>query len=71
MIKTKIIEHDGILELLEDDEYEEPLLYADFDTKEIEMNCADPYYNYTVPMDGFLELADRVREKLKKQEGKK
>lgn len=68
---TKIIEYDEVLELAEDDDCEIGLLYADFDKKEIEMNCADPYYNLTVPMDGFLEFADRVREKLKKQEGKK
>ena len=67
--KTKITEYDKVLELAEDDEYEEGLLYADFDTKEIELNCGDPYYNYTVPMDAFLEFADRIREKLEEQEG--
>lgn len=69
---TKIIEYDEVLELLDDDEgFEERLLYADFDEKEIGTNCADSYYNYAIPMDEFLKFADRIREKLKKQEGKK
>ena len=68
---TKIIEYDEILELAEDDDFEEGLLYADFKEKRIETNCADPYYNYSIPMDEFLEFADRIREKLKQQDGKK
>ena len=64
-----IIEHNRIIELTDDDDFEEGLLYADFDEKRIETNCADPYYNYSVPMDGFLEFADRIREKLKEQNG--
>jgi len=68
---TKIIEYDEILELAEDDDFEEGLLYADFKKKRIETNCADPYYNYAIPMDEFLEFADRIRKKLKEQEGKK
>ena len=65
-----IIEHNRIIELTDDDDFEEGLLYADFDEKRIETNCADPYYNYSIPMDEFLKFADRIREKLKKQEGK-
>ena len=65
-----IIEHNRIIELTDDDDSEEGLLYADFDEKRIETNCADPYYNYSIPMDEFLEFADRIREKLKRQEGK-
>ena len=66
-----IIEHNRIIELTDDDDFEEGLLYADFDEKRIETNCADPYYNYSIPMDEFLEFADRIREKLKEQEGNK
>ena len=68
---TKITEYENIIELAEDDEFEEGLLYADFKEKEVQTNCADPYYNYSIPMDEFLKFADRIREKLKKQEGKK
>lgn len=68
---TKIIEYDEILELAEDDDFEEGLLYADFNEKRIGTNCADSYYNYSIPMDEFLKFADRIREKLKEQEGKK
>lgn len=64
-----IIEHNRIIELTDDDDSEEGLLYADFDEKRIETNCADPYYNYGIPMDEFLEFADRIREKLKEQNG--
>ena len=64
-----IIEHNRIIELTDDDDFEEGLLYADFDEKRIETNCADPYYNYSIPMDEFLEFADRIREKLKEQNG--
>ena len=66
-----IIEHNRIIELTDDDDFEEGLLYADFNKKRIETNCADPYYNYSIPMDEFLKFADRIREKLKEQEGKK
>ena len=67
----KITECDEILELTDNDYIEEVLLCADFENKEIETNCADPYYNYSIPMDEFLKFADRIREKLKEQEGKK
>lgn len=59
-----IIEHNRIIELTDDDDFEEGLLYADFDEKRIETNCADPYYNYSIPMDEFLNFADRIRERL-------
>lgn len=46
-------------------------LYADFDEKEIGTDLLDYYYNFTIPMDDFLAFADRIREELKKQKGKK
>lgn len=67
----KINEFDKVLELADDDAFEGGLLYADFDWGIIETNCADPYYNYSIPMDEFLKFADRIREKLKEQESKK
>ena len=65
----KIIEYDKILGLADDDYFGEGLLYADFDEKRIETNCADPYYNYSIPMGEFLKFADRIREKLDEQDG--
>lgn len=59
-----IIEHDRCIELTDDDDFDEGLLYAVFDEKKIETNCADPYYNYGIPMDEFLKFADRIRERL-------
>lgn len=46
-------------------------LYADFEKKEIGTDLLDYYYNFTIPMDDFLAFADRIREELKKQKGKK
>ena len=66
-----IIEHDEFLDLTNDDYIGEVLLQADFEEKEIQTNCLDTYYDYTIPMDEFLKFADRIREKLKKQEAKK
>lgn len=60
-------ERDGALELVSD--YGSVRLYADFDEKEIGTNCADSYYDFTIPMDEFLEFADRICEKLKEKEG--
>lgn len=64
-----IEEPDGTLLLQHDPDITD--LYADFERKEIGTNCADSYYNFTIPMDEFLKFADRIREKLKEQEGKK
>lgn len=64
-----IREQDGTL-LLQSD-YDCTDLYADFDKKEIGTDLLDYYYNFTIPMDEFLEFADRIREELKEQEGKK
>ena len=46
-------------------------LYADFDKKEIGTDLLDYYYNFTIPMNEFLEFADCIRKKLEEQEGKK
>lgn len=64
-----IEESDGTLLLQHDPDITD--LYADFDKKEIGTDLLDYYYNFTIPMDDFLAFADRIREELKKQEGKK
>ena len=64
-----IRERFGTIELVDD--YDCVDLYADFEANAIGTNCADSYYNYSIPMAEFLKFADRIREKLKEQEGKK
>lgn len=62
-----IEEQDGTLLLQHDTDITD--LYADFDKKEIGTDLLDSWYNITIPMDEFLEFADRIREKLKEQDG--
>ena len=64
-----IRERFGTIELVDD--YDCVDLYADFEANAIGTNGADSYYNYSIPMAEFLKFADRIREKLKEQEGKK
>lgn len=67
MIKTR--ERDDCLEWLSD--FDNVILYADFEHEVVGTNLADSYYDITFAMDEFLEFADRIREKLKEQEEKK
>lgn len=62
-----IEEPDGTLLLQHDPDITD--LYADFEGKEISTDIPDYFYNFTIPMDEFLEFADRIREKLKEQNG--
>lgn len=64
-----IEEPDGTLLLQHDADITD--LYADFERKEIGTDLLDYYYNFTIPMDEFLKFADRIRERLKEQEGDK
>lgn len=63
----KIRERFGAIELVDD--YDCVDLYADFEANVIGTNCADSYYDITIPMGEFLKFADRIREKLDEQEG--
>lgn len=62
-----IEEQDGTLLLQHDEDITD--LYADFEERIIGTDLLDSWYNISIPMDEFLEFADRVREKLKGQNG--
>lgn len=67
MIKTR--ERDDCLEWLSD--FDDVILYADFEHEKVGTNLADSYYDITFAMGEFLEFADRIREKLNEQKGEK
>ena len=54
-------------ELIERDEEfgDEVLLRADFKEGCVYTNCADYYYNYSIPFDDFIKFAEFIKKERK------
>lgn len=54
-------------ELIERDEEfgDEVLLRADFKEGCVDTNCADYYYNYSIPFDDFIKFAEFIKKERK------
>lgn len=49
-----------------DDEFgDEVLLLADFKEGYVYTNCADYYYNYSIPFDDFIKFAECIKKERK------
>lgn len=57
-------------ELIEtDDEFgDEVLLRADFKKGRVDTNCADYYYDYSIPFDDFIKFAEFIKKEVKNEQ---
>lgn len=59
--QSSYIKDDELIE--KDDKFgDEVLLWADFKEGCVHTNCADYFYNYTIPFDDFIKFAEFIKK---------
>lgn len=53
---------DGVLFKIDDEFGDDCLLWADFKNGCVHTDCADYYYNYSIPFDDFIKFAEFIKK---------